>query len=145
MFVCCIIKPPAHSERDAIMQAMRVAGMEVIAQREVMYTRKLIYVLYDHMDSSARTCISKKYAGRIGTALLIQVDSIRACLEVIGSESNPEACARGTIRARYGSRGEPEYFGSWEWWENAVHRPIDERERLRDLAHLFPEYAESAG
>jgi nucleoside diphosphate kinase len=145
MLVCCIIKPPAQSERDAILQAMRVAGMKVIAQREVMYTQTLIHVLYDHMDSSARMCITKKYAGRIGTALLFQVESLAACLRVIGTESNPGACAEGTIRARYGSRGEPEYLGTWKWWENAVHRPIDERERLRDLALLFPEHAESAG
>ncbi len=145
MFVCCIVKPSAYPLREEIMEVFRDASMPILAIKDITYTEALVDLLYDHMSWEARTMITQKYGGCTGTALLICAESIEACLTTCGRESDPRACVPGSIRGRYGSRGDPEMLGAWPWWENAIHRPVDERERSRDLEIFFPEHAEGAG
>ncbi|MES2225184.1 MAG: hypothetical protein V4480_00035 [Patescibacteria group bacterium] len=104
----------------------------------------MIKTLYDHMDVEAQWNIAQRYEHKRGCALLADFPSIDTCMRLIGRESDPRACAPHTIRARFGSKTEPEHVGEWLWWENALHRPVDERERLRDLALIFPECARGA-
>jgi nucleoside diphosphate kinase len=145
MFMCCIIKPPAYHQRHEIKECLEERGLLVIRSKDLVYTRKLVEVLYDHMDSTARAEIAKRYEGHIGVALCIEAESIAACMNIIGTESDPRMCVEGTVRALYGTLRTPERIGMWDWWENALHRPVDEYERVRDLAYIFPEHAESAG
>lgn len=145
MLMCCIIKPPMYGIRDAIKCDLIHAGIEIVSSKAFAYHARAVDVLYDHMDEAARLCITRKYGGRIGDALLIEAEDIEMCKEIIGTESDPCACQPHTLRARYGSRHAPERIGGWLWHENAVHRPVDERERIRDLALIFPEYKESTG
>lgn len=127
------------------MQALRNSGLRIVESKAVVYGEELVEILYDHMDSQARKCITDRYRGRIGVALCIEDGDIETCMTIIGRESDPQACAPESIRTRFGESGEPERIGGWLWWENALHRPVDERERLRDLQHIFPERTESAG
>jgi nucleoside diphosphate kinase len=145
MLICCIIKPPAYHKSHEIRICLEERGLPVRCSKDLVYTPQLVELLYDHMDAEARTEITKRYGGHIGVALCLDAESIEACMEVIGTESNPHACTEGTIRALYGTPGVPVRMGAWEWWENALHRPVDERERVRDLSFVFPEYTKNAG
>ena len=145
MFVCCIVKPSAQHLCTEIRSALTIVGLPILCEKEVTYTAALVDVLYDHMSREARTMIAQRYGGCTGTALLLYASSIEACLAVCGKESDPRACTLESIRGRYGSRGDFECLGDWPWWENAIHRPVDERERARDVSLFFPEYAEGAG
>lgn len=102
-------------------------------------------MLYDHMSTEARVMIGERYLGKKGIALLLTFESVEHCNGILGSESDPRACEAHSLRAIYGSRTEPERLGEWQWWENAIHRPIDERERVRDLLLVFPKNYQSAG
>lgn len=145
MLISCIIKPPAYTSRYEILQCLLQFPISVISTKEITYDAHLVDILYDHMDIQARVHIMERYEGQVGVALCVDVPSIAACMAVIGTESDPRACTPNTIRAKYGQLTEPERIGEWLWWENALHRPVDERERVRDLSYVFPEYVESAG
>lgn len=145
MYVCCIIKPPAVSRCVEISTVLLGKGVTVRCAKTILFTAELVDQLYDHMDDEARAAIVRKYGGRIGVALCMEVENIAAGVRVIGTESNPSACHEESIRALFGVHESAERIGAWEWWENALHRPVDERERVRDLRLLFPEWAEGAG
>lgn len=132
--------------RAEISNDLAEKGTAIIARKKVRYSRRLVDTLYDHMSDEARACITQKYGGLFGEALLLNVESIAACCALIGTDSDPRACAPESIRGRFGSRGDPERISAaWDWFENAVHRPVDERECMRDIRLIFPEYAEGAG
>ncbi len=103
----------------------------------MVYTLPVIRSLYDHMPEDAIAAIALRMEGRSGLALLVEAGSIEQLLAVIGRESDPARCAPGSLRARFGQGAEEERMGSWAWWENAIHRPVDAREAARDLALLF--------
>ncbi|MDB5244917.1 MAG: hypothetical protein JWN90_22 [Parcubacteria group bacterium] len=96
------------------------------------------------MDELARSLIVKRYCDRHGHALLLEFSSIDHCLDCIGRDSDPALCAPHTLRAMYCGFAEPEALGILPWWENGIHRPIDERERMRDLMLVFPEFQKGA-
>ncbi|CAN5700144.1 hypothetical protein BH11PAT2_BH11PAT2_05360 [soil metagenome] len=123
---------------------MQRQGIPIIDHKKFVYTRHAIEVLYDHMDEVARSHIAMRYCRRSGHALLMDFNSIDQCLEYIGRESDPDACEPNSIRSLYCAFAEPEMLGTVPWWENGIHRPIDERERLRDLKLVFPEYPKGA-
>lgn len=141
MLACCIIKPPALTLRARITRALADARLLVLATAEFTYGPALVDALYDHMDIPARAEIVRRYAGRPGVALLVSAGSLSELLDAVGRESDPRACAHDSLRYRFGKHGEPDRIGDWLWWENAVHRPVDERERLRDLRLFFPGHA----
>lgn len=138
MRACCIIKPSAVTYRDEIVAALRSEGISVISEKTVTYTEPLVHALYDHMDTRAREAITLRLKGKDGIALLLEVASIALLLEVVGHDSDPHRCHPRSLRARFAQDATEERMGDAPWWENAVHRPIDEREALRDLSLLFP-------
>ena len=137
--ICGIIKPHAVHQAQEIQRALREAGILILESKEVCFDMRTIEILYDHMSHDARASIAEEFArdGRVGTALLLEVQSIQRLLEVVGTESDPRACKRGTIRARFGVHEEPVLMGAEVWWKNAFHRPIDMREAVRDLYYIF--------
>jgi nucleoside diphosphate kinase len=137
MKICCIIKPSAVPHAEAIISALAEAGIEVIGRKDIVYTIPLIRALYDHMPDDAVCEIAQRMAHRPGIALLTRSPSIDRLLEIVGRESDPARCAAGSLRARFGNGAPEERVGSWPWWENALHRPVDEREAARDLALVF--------
>lgn len=138
MRACCIIKPSATTRRDEIVAALRSEGISVIREKTITYTAALVQALYDHMDEDARNAITDRLSGKPGMALLVEVESVKRLLDIVGRHSNPALCAPRTIRARFAQDAPEERMGDAPWWENAVHRPIDEREAQRDLSLLFP-------
>ncbi|HEY0948540.1 MAG TPA: nucleoside-diphosphate kinase [Candidatus Paceibacterota bacterium] len=138
MRACCIIKPKATGRRDEIVAALKNEGVSIIREKRITYTKALVHALYDHMDQSARDAIAARLCGMDGIALLLEVASIDRLLEVVGDDSDPRRCRPHTLRARFASGASEERMGDAPWWENAVHRPINEREALRDLSLLFP-------
>jgi hypothetical protein len=144
MHFCCIIKPPAMAWSTHIVAHIRRERVEIIAQKKFVYTTEAIEILYDHMDEVARLLIAERYCGRTGLALLLDFESLEQCLDFIGRESDPDACAPTSVRALYCSYAEPETLGTLPWWENGIHRPVDERERVRDLQLIFPEMQKGA-
>ena len=139
MEVCCIIKPDAIEVANGILRMLEKAGVRLLEHREIIYTAALVHELYDHMPEDARAAIAASLDGKHSLALLLEADSIDAVLDVAGRESDPSRCTPGTIRARYGTYQPPRRMGSWPWWENAVHRPVDMREAMRDRHLLFPD------
>jgi nucleoside diphosphate kinase len=137
MLICSIIKPPHVYLSKYIIRDFHKRQIPVLSVRSIVYTRQCIDVLYDHMDDTARKLIVERYQERVGLALLLECTDINECLEVVGRESNPSKCHPGSLRHKYGSHTTPDECGSWQWFENAIHRPIDERERLRDIKLLF--------
>lgn len=138
MRACCIIKPSAVTYRDEIVAALKSEGISVICEKTVTYTEPLVHALYDHMDARAREAIIHRLKGKDGIALLLEVATIARLLEVVGHDSDPRRCHPRSLRARFAEDASEERMGDASWWENAVHRPIDEREALRDLSLLFP-------
>ena len=137
MEVCCIIKPDALTAAGDIVRMLEEAGIRLLERRDMTYTPALVHELYDHMPEDARDAIAESLAGKQGIALLLEARSIDAVLDIAGHESDPSRCTPGTIRARYGKHRSPVRMGSWPWWENALHRPVDMREALRDRRLLF--------
>lgn len=140
MHICCIVKPSALAHTEAIIKALRDADMPVQKRRNIIYTLDLIDTLYDHMSAEARQDITDRMASRPGVALLVESESVEALLKVAGSESDPARCAPNSIRARFAKGAPEERVGSSVWFENAFHRPVNDREAARDVAALFPEF-----
>lgn len=145
MHICCIIKPPSVGWYTNICEELHREGINIIAQKEFAYTASAIAVLYDHMSTDAQTFIGLRYSATPGISLLLDFHSTEHCLEVIGHVSDPRMCKPGTLRAQYGTHLAPEVVGQWQWFESAVHRPVDERERVRDVRLVFPELLLDAG
>lgn len=140
MLICSIIKPTHVHLARQITHALSVRGVLILASQDFTYDSVLIDTLYDHMDEEARKAITERYAGKLGKAMLLSCTGIDECLEIIGRHSDPRRCHRATLRHKFGSHGTPEMLGDWEWWENGIHRPVDERERMRDLFRFFPKH-----
>ncbi len=140
VLVCCIIKPPTLAWNPHMVAHFRRQEIPVVAQKKFVYTRHAIEVLYDHMDDTVRSGIAERYCGRTGLAVLLDFKDIEHCLDCIGRESDPDACASHSIRAMYCAFAAPERLGGILWWENGIHRPIDEQERVRDPELVFPEH-----
>lgn len=138
MQICCIIKPPQFFDRRAILAELQRTKLLLLTTKILNYTPSLIATLYDHMDDAARAAIAERYSGMPGYALLLSAPNIDVCLEIVGRESDPCKCARHSLRYLYGWHSAPAAVGDWQWWENAVHRPVNERERTRDIALVFP-------
>lgn len=138
MEVCCIIKPSGIRHTEAIIGVLAKAGMPVIEQKEITYTRALAYQLYDHMSPEAQRDIATDLDGKLGIALRIEVPDIERLLDVAGRETDPRTCAFGTIRWRFGTHENPSDVGGTPWWQNAFHRPVDLREAVRDMRLFFP-------
>lgn len=138
MRICCIIKPHAIEHADAIIAVIEEQGACVRRREEILYTTPLVHALYDHMDADARDAITERLCGKPGIALLIEVASVDRMLDIAGRHSNPALCDSGSIRARFARDATEERMGTARWWENALHRPIDEREAERDLELVFP-------
>lgn len=139
MRICCIVKPAALKHADAIASALEEAGIPILAQKHIVYTIPFIDVLYDHMSPAARFAIGLRMAGAPGIAFLVEALSVDAFLEIAGRESDPSKCAPHSIRARFAKGAEEERVSDWVWFENAFHRPVDEREAHRDVSLVFPE------
>jgi nucleoside diphosphate kinase len=137
MQLCGIIKSHALSVSEDILQILQIAGIRILEKKFFLFTREHIDVLYDHMSTETRTAIAKHVVGLKGLALLLCAPSIERLLEVVGTESDPRRCAPQTIRARFGVHADPFDVDNDPWWDNAFHRPINEREAVRDLACLF--------
>lgn len=137
MKLCCIVKPSAVPNADAIALALTEAGIPVIERKDITYTPSLVGILYDHMPDEAVSEITRRMDQKPGIALLVSANSIEHLLDVVGRESNPGLCAPRSLRARFGRNAPEERVGTWSWWENALHRPVDEREARRDLRLLF--------
>lgn len=137
ILLCGIIKPAAISHAEEILDTLRSSSIIIHKTKLILYTHDLIEILYDHMSPSARHGIAQKLAGHTGIAILLSAPSIQEFLEIIGTESDPHACAPGTIRARFGVHDVPARVGDGVWFENAFHRPINSREAKRDLWHIF--------
>ncbi len=137
MKVCCIIKPEAVGIEADIIRVLIERGISVCMLRPITYTRSLIDELYDHMPEDARNAIADMLVGKEGIALLLEVASLSILLDIMGRESDPARCAPDSIRGLYGLRAGPVQVGSWPWWENAIHRPVDQREAERDLSRIF--------
>lgn len=137
MEVCCIIKPNGIRHAEAIFKVLNDAGMPVLEWKDITYTRALAYQLYDHMSPRAQADIATDLDGKPGIALRLEVPSIDALLDIAGRETDPRACAFGTIRWRFGLHANPSDAGGTPWWQNAFHRPVDEREAERDLRLFF--------
>jgi nucleoside diphosphate kinase len=137
MHLCGIIKPHAREKSTEILVALKDAGMIVCRAKKITYTAELVEILYDHMSAEARSDIASRYIGLEALALLVSVKSIEEFLEVIGKESDPRLCVKGTIRARFGIHCDASRVGSEQWFENAFHRPIDAREAVRDLRCIW--------
>jgi nucleoside diphosphate kinase len=137
MQLASIIKPHALGRAEEIICALRTAQVKILKTKVLWFTQTLIEILYDHMSTDARRAIGRELVEKQGLALLLDVESIERLLEIVGTESDPRACAPSSIRARFGIRAEPVYVGADLWWQNAFHRPIDIREAQRDLFHLF--------
>jgi hypothetical protein len=141
MLLCGIIKPHALPHSREILETLINADIVVEKTKCILYTQELVEVLYDHMSLEARQGIGRQLSGLHGLAVLLRVPSIERLLDVVGRESDPSKCKLGTIRACFGIHEAPQQIGNkcgneW-WWENAFHRPIDEREAARDLLHIF--------
>jgi nucleoside diphosphate kinase len=137
MEVCCIIKPSGLRHTEAIIEVLEDAGMIIWQRKEIIYTNELAHQLYDHMSPEAQDDIAKDLEGKPGLALRIEVPSLESLLDVAGRESDPRACAFGTIRWRFGTHENPAEVGGTPWWQNAFHRPIDIREAKRDTSLVF--------
>ena len=137
MRLCCIIKPASLPQAAIIIRALEGEGIPLLSQREVIYSDSVIRTLYDHMPEDALFAIKGRMEGGIGLALLVEAESIEKLLAVVGRESDPARCAPMSLRARFGKGAPEEQVGTWAWFENAIHRPVDAREALRDLSLLF--------
>src|SRR4051812_27356692 len=104
MLICCIVKPPSYSSFNKIVEALEALNVSVVSIKDFYYNESVVDVLYDHMDLKARQEISRRYGGKVGAALLIDVKSIEACREIMGTESDPKLCELHSIRARFGSQ-----------------------------------------
>ena len=137
MQLCGIIKPHALPCTREILALLEAKHAFILEMKSVRYTNELVEILYDHMSADARTSIAEQLVGLDGMALLLSVPSIEWFLRVVGRESDPTLCSPNSIRARFGAHAEPALVGGEVWWDNAFHRPIDEREAARDLLYLF--------
>ncbi len=122
---------------EEILEVLCEKSLPVLETKPLCFSDSLVHTFYDHMPYSAREAIARSLAGKTGLALLVEVPSIAHLLEITGSESDPSKCALGTIRERFGVHGIPSILGSDPWWENAIHRPINTREAMRDLWYVF--------
>ena len=137
MLICAIIKPHALPHTEEILSTLQHSSISVVCTKELYFSDQVVHSLYDHMPAPAREAIALRLVGQTGLALLLDVPSIVRLLEVVGIESDPAKCAPGTIRERFGVHGAPALVGTDPWWENAIHRPIDMREAMRDLWQVF--------
>lgn len=138
MRICIILKPSVVTREREITERLHKRDMIIEKRREIVYSAALLDALYDHMSEDARVAIRERMCEKPGIALLLANTSVGEVLALVGSKSNPAECAPGTLRALYGHNAPEERMAEWPWWENAIHRPIDEREAVRDLALLFP-------
>ena len=139
MRICCIVKPRALKHTTAIIASLEDRGVCVDERKIITYTVPLVHALYDHMDRDARDAITERLAGNPGVALLVKTESIECLLDIVGRHSDPAKCAPDSIRARFAQNATEERMGASLWWENALHRPVNEQEAQRDLALIFPE------
>lgn len=137
MHICGIIKPHALDRSREIIDALAAGSILILETKPLVYTDELVEILYDHMSAAARSGIARQLVEQEGLALLLEAPSIVQLLEIVGTESNPSACAPGTIRYHFGIHADPILTGDDPWWENAFHRPIDAREAARDLSYIF--------
>jgi nucleoside diphosphate kinase len=137
MQLCGIIKPHAMENSNEILVALKDTAVIVYRTKKIFYTAELVEILYDHMSAEARSDIASRYVGLEALALLVSVKSIDKFLEIVGKESDPRLCGKGTIRERFGIHCDASAVGGEQWFENAFHRPIDAREAIRDLRCIW--------
>ena len=137
MYICGIIKPHALDQVNEIQRALTEAGVRIVQIKRTCFSVPMIDVLYDHMSPNARTSIAQDLVGKTGFALLLEVESVKKLLYIVGTSSDPRACDPESIRARFGVQEEPTLVGNEFWYRNAFHRPINTREAVRDLMHFF--------
>ena len=137
MEICCIIKPEAAHRAADIRSKIAERGIAVRESMDIIYTDELIAGLYDHMSEQARRDIAFRLSGKKGIALVLDAADTETVLEIAGRESDPRRCAPGSLRAEFGLYTESDPVGAEEWWQNAIHRPVDEREARRDMRLIF--------
>ncbi|MDO8593781.1 MAG: nucleoside-diphosphate kinase [bacterium] len=131
-----IVKPEGMLHRDSIRQMITNTGLSIIDSYIVTIPKWVPATLYPDLSLEKGrlwelTC--QQFVGkRCEIGVVSGEGAIGKLLAVCGTEISPARCASQTIRRVYGFRNPIKLPGGGCFWFNAIHRPKNREEVLRD-------------
>lgn len=135
-FFC--IRPHAFEHRQAIKQAIRDTGMEIIASTVTWLTLDDIRSMYGHEEPSAYFDASCHFMTRgfVEAGVVSGFNAIHRLVGLVGNSHIPQENARETLRARFGS-SDPVALGGCKYYLNPMHRSTNQQEADIETAHYL--------
>lgn len=126
-----MIKPEAMPYRAEITAKIR-QNLDITEQKELILADWAISEIYD--DLSEGLWLATRFAlSRTVELGLVQGDNaIAKMYGIAGTRTAPKECENDSLRFLYGI-AEPIFVGGVKYYKNAIHRPRNSKEAIKDI------------
>ncbi|MEJ0053973.1 MAG: nucleoside-diphosphate kinase [bacterium] len=138
-----LLKPEAVRYAPEIRRRIANIGLMVVGQREYRWDFRAnalntIQSMYPRCPEEIVEATVDHYLGHATPVLLLEgKDAIRRFFALAGKETNPGKCHESTLRRQFGIPNADIIGGRRKYWRNALHRPRDANEAIRDIRIFF--------
>lgn len=131
-----VIKPEGMPFRSSIRHIIASAGLAICQTRTGILDEKFLRPLYPDLSPDLWAATMKfMQCGVCEVGLVEGDDAVQRLFVIAGRSTNPNDCEPSTIRGQFG-RKVPDRVGAVIYFRNAIHRPKDCDEAMRDVALL---------
>lgn len=129
-----IIKPDGMARRLEIRDMIEQSSLVVVRSATAILPVWVVEVIYpDLSEERCNTAIHYMTCDECEVGILSGNDAVRRFLNLAGEFVEPGRCEPGSIRAKFGTK---DPLQGW-YYNNAIHRPTNQYEAVRDLAIAY--------
>lgn len=131
-----VIKPDGYENRERIKRMLENAGLSIVKSVSKKLPDHFVSgVMYKDLPEGIEEETLKHFNDGLSEIILLQggdgvIDKI-VC--ATGEYTDPNKCEVGTVRYKYGEHFKRDAGEDIQYMRNAIHRPKDEEERVKDL------------
>jgi nucleoside diphosphate kinase len=139
-----IVKPDGFYNEFYMRRMFECEGLRIVDSRAVRVSVNVLEHLYPDLfeeKGELWEATVRHFAERSSMVVVVQgLNAIRLVRKISGENTNPNLCARFTVRFIFGNRNPVVLSDGRFYWMNAIHRPKNKAEVKAHLSLIRHEY-----
>ena len=128
-----IIKPDGLKNTESIKRIILKSGLRIIISKKTVLVPDIIRFIYPDTEADLLEAHFKFMSNEISEIGIIEgLNAIAKLVEISGKDTNPNLCASGTIRNRFGEKLGYK-VGNALYYKNVFHRSKNKLQAKREV------------
>lgn len=128
-----IIKPEGIKNTELIKKIIKKNGLRIIDSKRAVLTPEIIKFIYPDIETDLLEAHFKFMSKEISeVGVIVGLNAIAKLVEISGKDTNPNLCALGTIRNRFGEKLGYK-VGNALYYKNVFHRSKNKQEAKKEV------------